>query len=198
MRAARGFALGVLTLMLCGAAGAAVAASRMAPAPEQVEELGEVSVVTTSAEGKPTSSWDLLGRLHPALVHFPIGWLMLLLVVDVVGLCLRRVDWQKWGYFALIGTALSLVPTAVTGFLRAAFVTGDPSFGRALVIHRTLNLVVAGVVLIALVLRLWRRNHLEGTARVAYLALVFLATGLVLIAADFGGRMVYGANYLPF
>jgi hypothetical protein len=35
-------------------------------------------------------------------------------------------------------------------------------------------------------------------SRIVYLALVFAATGLVLVAADFGGRMVYGPDYLPW
>jgi hypothetical protein len=67
-----------------------------------------------------------------------------------------------------------------------------------LVTHRTLNFMVAGLVLAAFALRLLRRNLLQGSWRVVYLALVFAATGLVLVAADFGGRMVYGPDYLPW
>jgi hypothetical protein len=69
---------------------------------------------------------------------------------------------------------------------------------RLLVVHRTLNLVVAGLLLVALALRLARRNRLDGWWRRAYLVVVFAATGVVLVAADFGGRMVYGPNYLPW
>jgi len=64
--------------------------------------------------------------------------------------------------------------------------------------HRTLNLSVATLAAIALVLRFSRRNQLDGPWRIVYLGLVFAATGLVLVAADLGGRMVYGPNFLPF
>ena len=168
------------------------------PAPA-VEQIGEVQTVTPGeVEGKPSGLFDLMGRLHPALVHFPIAWLVGLALVDFVGLILKRATWQRAGIFVLAGTVLSLVPTAATGLLRAAHMEFDANLRALLVVHRTLNLVVAGLLLVALALRLARRNRLDGWWRRAYLVVVFAATGVVLVAADFGGRMVYGPNYLPW
>jgi uncharacterized membrane protein len=96
------------------------------------------------------------------------------------------------------GTLLSLLPTAATGLLRAAHMPSDVAVHSLLVTHRTLNFVVAALVLAAFALRLWRRTRLQGSWRIVYLALVFAATSLVLVAADFGGRMVYGPDYLPW
>jgi uncharacterized membrane protein len=171
-----------------------------AAAPEPaVEQLGDVQIVSpTEIEGKPISAGDLVGRLHPALVHFPIAWLVGLALIDFAGLVLKRDTWQRAGIFVLASTVLSLLPTAATGILRAAHMPSDPSVRTLLVTHRTLNFAVAGLVLAAFALRLVRRNILQGPSRVAYLALVFAAAGLVLVAADFGGRMVYGPGYLPW
>ena len=105
---------------------------------------------------------------------------------------------QRAGIFVLGGTLLSLLPTAATGLLRAAHMPSDVAVHSLLVTHRTLNFVMAGLVLTAFVLRLLRRDRLQGWWRVVYLSLVFAATGLVLLAADFGGRMVYGPDYLPW
>jgi uncharacterized membrane protein len=74
----------------------------------------------------------------------------------------------------------------------------DAATHALLVTHRALNFAVAGLVLAAFALRLWRRNSLAGRWRISYLVLLFAATGLVLVAADFGGRMVYGPDYLPW
>ena len=168
------------------------------PAPA-VEQFGNVEIVSPGeAEGKPAGLSDLVGRLHPALVHFPIAWLVGLALVDFVGLVLKREAWQRMGIFVLGGTVLSLLPTAATGLLRAAHMPSDPAVHALLITHRTLNFAVAGLVLAAFALRLRRRNRLQGPSRVVYLALVFAATGLVLVAADFGGRMVYGPDYLPW
>jgi hypothetical protein len=102
------------------------------------------------------------------------------------------------GVFLLAGTVLSLLPTAATGLLRAAHMPSDATTHALLVTHRSLNFAVAGLVLAAFALRLWRRNCLQGWWRISYLVLLFAATGMVLLAAHFGGRMVYGPDYLPW
>ena len=191
-------------VLLAGLASSALALSfatavwAVDPAPA-VEQIGEVQTVTPGeVEGKPSGLFDLIGRLHPALVHFPIAWLVGLALVDFVGLVLKREEWQRVGIFVLAGTVLSLLPTAATGLLRAAHMPSDVAVHSLLVTHRTLNFAMAGLVLAAFVLRLLRRDRLQGWWRVVYLSLVFAATGLVLLAADFGGRMVYGPDYLPW
>jgi uncharacterized membrane protein len=185
-----------LVLVAALAAGFSAAAQDPAPAAEQI--LDVQTVAPGEISGKPAGLADLVGRLHPALVHFPIAWLVGLALVDFVGLVRKREAWQRAGIFVLAGTVLSLVPTAATGLLRAAHMQFDANLRALLVVHRTLNFVVAGLLLVALAFRLARRNRLDGWWRHAYLVLVFAATGAVLVAADFGGRMVYGPDYLPW
>jgi len=195
--------LTIFVLLSALASAALGLASQMAvhaadPAPA-VEQIGDVQTVSPGeVEGKPTGLFDLIGRMHPALVHFPIAWLVGLALIDFVGLILKREAWQRAGIFVLGGTVLSLLPTAATGLLRAAHMPSDPAVHSLLVTHRTLNFAVASLVLAAFALRLVRRNRLQGPSRVVYLVLVFAATALVLVAADFGGRMVYGPDYLPW
>ena len=184
----------LVTSALGLASDMAVYAADPAPA---VEQLGDVQTVPPGeVEGKPAGLSDLIGRLHPALVHFPIAWLVGLALVDLVGLVLKREAWQRAGIYLLGGTVLSLLPTAATGLLRAAHMPSDAAVHALLVTHRTLNFGVTGLVVAAFALRLLRR--MQGPARIVYLVLVFAATGLVLVAADFGGRMVYGPDYLPW
>jgi uncharacterized membrane protein len=186
----------VLVGVATSAFAPAIGAAEPTAAPE---EISDVQIVTSGAgEGKPTDLGDLVGRFHPALVHFPIAWLVGLAIIDFFGLVRRRQEWQRAGIFVLAGTVLSLLPTAATGLLRATHMPTDAATHALLVTHRTLNFVVAGLVLAAFALRLWRRNSLQGGWRITYLALVVAACGAVLLAADFGGRMVYGPDYLPW
>ena len=186
----------VLAGVATSAFAPAIGAAEPTAAPKQISD---VQIVTSGAgEGKPTDLGDLVGRFHPALVHFPIAWLVGLAIIDFFGLVRRRQEWQRAGIFVLAGTVLSLLPTAATGLLRATHMPTDAATHALLVTHRTLNFVVAGLVLAAFALRLWRRNSLQGGWRITYLALVVAACGAVLLAADFGGRMVYGPDYLPW
>ena len=189
----------LVALGACAPALATETAGQSASSTPAIEQPSEFQVVSPAeGEGKPTGLADLVGRLHPALVHFPIAGLVALALVDFIGLALRREAWRQAGIVVLIATAISLLPTAATGLLRAAYMSTDAAEHAILVTHRTLNFTVAGLLAAALVLRAVRRNHLQGVLRVAYLALLFAATGLVLVAASFGGRLVYGPNYLPF
>ncbi len=164
-----------------------------------VEQLGDVQVVSPSeGGGKARGLGDLIGRLHPALVHFPIAGLVALAVVDLIGVGLRRESWRRAGMVVLIATTVALLPTVATGLLRATHMAADAGEQSLIVKHRTLNLTVTGLVIAALVLRAARRKPLLGAYRIAYLTLVYVATALVLVAADFGGRLVYGPDYLPF
>lgn len=164
-----------------------------------VEDLGNVEVVSPdSSEGKPRGAADLVGRLHPTLVHFPIAGLVGLTLVELAALARRRESWRQAGLVLLVATAISVVPTVATGLLRAAHMNMDAAEHALLVRHRALNLTVTGLVLAALVLRLAHRRGGKPVLGIAYLVLVLAATGLVLVAADFGGRMVYGPDYLPF
>jgi uncharacterized membrane protein len=142
--------------------------------------------------------WDLVGRMHPAMVHFPIAWLVLLLLVDLRTLALQRAGWERLGLYVLAGTALAFATASLSGWLRAEELPRSPPTATLLEAHHLLAYSAGGVLLAALLLRLARKNRLEGPWRWLYLALLASATGLVLWAGHRGAKLVYGADFLPF
>jgi uncharacterized membrane protein len=194
--------IGALLLLLLANTGLKVLAWPSEPGLEaqpRFVQVGDIQVVDQSqAEGKPQGFADLVGRLHPALVHFPLAWLVGLAVVDFVAFILRRTSWATCGLPVLGGTVLGLIAAAGTGLLRAAHMFMDASDHAVMVKHRTLNFVVAGLCVVALGLRGLRRDQFQGRTRIVYLVLIFAATVLVLISGSLGGRLVYGPDYLPF
>ncbi|HEY3359329.1 MAG TPA: DUF2231 domain-containing protein [Polyangia bacterium] len=178
------------------AASAAVVPTALAADASPPPPGGAVGDVDTAA--RRPRFWDLVGRYHPALVHLPLAWLLLLGVIDFMGLVLGREEWRRWGYYTLVFVAVSVVPTVITGLLRARYMNADEITAPLIVIHRTLNLIVAGAVLAALVIRVSRRGRLSGAARIAYLLVVFAAVVLVIISGSYGGRIVYGPDFVPF
>lgn len=175
----------------------APAALALADGPEEVEEVEEVQTVQSGAPGEARGTLDVVGKLHPVLVHFPIAWLLLLGLVDGLTFGLRRERWARAGLWLLALAVLSAVPTVVTGLLRASHVQ-DPKLVEELVEHRNLGLLTLGAATLALVLRLIRRNKLDGLWRLAYLALIAGAVGLVIATGHHGGMLVFGENYFSF
>jgi uncharacterized membrane protein len=186
-------------LVLAGATGNLALAEEV----EVIEELDDVEELAGATPGTVEKRaslefGEMVGRFHPALVHVPIAWLLLLFIVDAGALVFRRRGWERAGLLLHIGTLISFVPAMLTGLIRASHVVLDESQLTTLNLHRNLNIAVVALVVVALAVRLKRRNHLGGVVKLAYLVLVLTSVALVSVAGHIGGKMVFGENYLPF
>jgi uncharacterized membrane protein len=139
-------------------------------------------------------------KLHPAVVHFPIGLLLAAALFDAGCLVFRRYLW-------LDRTAAALMTLGGIG-LGAAYLAGEraaeaaaPVTGIAqgiLADHEDLALLSLIAWGAAIALRLfvsWLGRHdLEvqlGIFRLAALVLVFAATALLVLTAFHGGQLVF-------
>jgi uncharacterized membrane protein len=149
------------------------------------------------APGSPTTL-DYIGRLHPALVHLPIGFLVLVLLLDLLALAAGREGLGPCGLGGLALAVLAAIPAVVTGLIRAAYLPTDAQTVAQIASHRNLALAATAVAAVALVVRLVRRNRFNGGVRWAYLALVLVAAMLIAAAGHNGGKLVFGESFLPF
>jgi len=162
---------------------------------EEIQEIEEVPAVEVPGR---LSLADLAGRMHPAAVHFPIGWLVLLFGVEAVALLTGNAGWSRAGLVLLAATTASFIPAAITGLLRASALGNDPEFLETMALHRNLTLGAAAACAVALALRVIAGKDFRGTRRLTDLVLVAVGTFLVLVAGHLGGKMVFGEDYLPF
>lgn len=144
-----------------------------------------------------TSLLRIVGKLHPTVVHLPIGWLLLLLVVDLGAILFGRVTWTRAGFLILVSVVLSYLPAAATGMLRASQLPADEDLALVSV-HRNLMLLSFGCCVAALGLRWARRNQLAGVLRAVYVALLLGAAALMTVGGHRGAELVRGPDYLPF
>ena len=169
---------------------------------DDVEDVEAVEVAPSPAaaaiDGKRGGWQDVVGRFHNAVVHVPIGWLMMVLMLDVLAFAFRRKDLEVAGLWALGGTLVSFVPGILTGLLREDFVSQAPDVHALVDTHETLIFVTAGVAAAAFLWRLAFRRELVGARKGAYLALIAVAVVLVSIAGHWGGKVAWGVDYLPF
>lgn len=135
----------------------------------------------------------LIGRLHPLLVHFPIGLLLAAAAAELVAIHSGRAEWQALALANLRAGAGMGVLTAVAGWglVRAPFV--EPS--RLLAWHEWIGTVAAVGSLAAALLS---AGGFARTRRglVLYRTALFGTAALVAVAGHLGGALVWGAGFL--
>lgn len=130
--------------------------------------------------------WQFLGRLHPLLVHFPIGLLCIALLLELI-------DWKNKSdklreatkILTWIGAG-SAVLAVVFGLMLAS---QEESAGTNLEIHRWAGIVTMGLSVISLfTLRLQKR--------LPYRSVLFVTVMGVSLAGHYGAMVTHGDDYL--
>jgi hypothetical protein len=129
---------------------------------------------------------SFFGRFHIALVHLPIGLLLVLPLMEMVG-------WTRWGKkvreavpFVLWAAVLSAVSATFLGYL---MMHADDTAGVLMTRHMWTGLAVGVFSILALIFKLTKIGPLYAITLIG--AVVSTAA-----AGHFGGAMVHGKEYL--
>jgi uncharacterized membrane protein len=148
------------------------------------------------AEGvadSPTENQLFLGRLHPLLVHLPIGFLLLTVVLEGLSRTRRFVRLRHAVPLALVMSAIGALGAVLAGYLLAE----SGGYSGALVgWHGRLGISVAVGSLLAAALHYAAVARRERRLRVAYSAVLAGTVGLVVAAGHLGGTLTRGPDYL--
>lgn len=164
-------------------------------APEATEPANAEAAAPAASVGGLAAWARLAGRLHILVLHFPIALLLAAAAAEVFRLRRDRRPGDA-AYACLVLGAAAAVAAAGAGWLLAAGEPPEASLAGELFIHRWCGVGAAGLaVLTALVATVGRRSESAVLAQVYRVGVVACAV-LVAIVGHFGGRMVYGPNYL--
>ncbi|MEO8766597.1 MAG: DUF1549 domain-containing protein [Ginsengibacter sp.] len=137
--------------------------------------------------------WNFLGRLHPAIVHFPLGLILFAAVLELF--TLKRFDSRlRPGINLLvIAGAVSAIVSAIFGLLLAR--NGD--YGKNILnIHQWTGIATAGMASIALTVLLRLRKNKKIVLIKTYRGILFFTAVGVSIAGHFGAALTHGSDYL--
>ncbi len=130
--------------------------------------------------------WQFLGRLHPLLVHFPVGLLCIALLLEAVGWFRKSSEWRS-GITAMvwIGTISSILAAA----LGLILVNQDDYSGNTVTVHQWAGLATMTLaILTVLALRSGRIPLYRGL-------LITTVVG-VSVAGHYGSMVTHGDDYL--
>ena len=140
-------------------------------------------------DGKPHTNWEqFLGRFHPLAVHLPIGFLILLPILELAGAS-RSALREAAGL--VLGLALAACFFALTLGYLLAYGSGDAGPG---VVHHMWGGIALTIGVLACVFA--RPSWLSGGELRIYPTLLVTVLLTLVWTAHEGGSLTYGGNYL--
>jgi uncharacterized membrane protein len=139
-------------------------------------------------DGRAHADWlRFIGRLHPALLHLPIGLIVLLPALEITGA--KRPALREAAGFVLRAALALALPTLVLGYM-LAYGAGDT--GAIVIWHMWGAIALCiGLMLCLLARPAWERER--GFAYPAVLSATLMA---LLWTGHQGGSITHGSNYL--
>ncbi len=135
------------------------------------------------------TNWvKFVGHFHPLLVHLPIGFLVLLGLMELAGRFKKYSHITAARGFILVLLALAAIVTVTCGWLLAS---GGGYNHHILFWHRWLGTSVAVLSLVLLAVWVFRKN-----VGMAYYSVLLSALVIMAIAAHLGGSLTFGSRYL--
>ena len=159
---------------------------------EGLIQSNSIEFKTLQASTKLMFSLDIVtffGRFHPLLVHLPIGFLFLAILIELYqGKKVKEKNNQIIAYTWLLG-AVSAIIAALFGWLLAESgqYAEDTIFW-----HRWLGVSLAVIASFGW----WTKQNPKQFPKIVNNSITYLVIGLILVEGHLGGNLTHGANYL--
>ena len=128
---------------------------------------------------------ELIGHLHPTLVHLPIGILLLASLFQLLALKPKYAALHAATNIALFWGVISAIVSCISGYLLS--LSGD--YDEALVdTHKWFAITTASVSLIAYLFNRWENEYAKWV--------ILLMIPLIIITGHLGGSLTHGSDYL--
>jgi uncharacterized membrane protein/mono/diheme cytochrome c family protein len=128
---------------------------------------------------------EFIGRLHPVLVHLPIGILLLAALFQLASLKPKYASLQAATSIALFWGMISAVLSCISGYLLSQ--SGDYE-EEVVDTHKWFGIATASISLIAYLFNRWENEFAKWV--------ILLMVPLIVITGHLGGSLTHGSDYL--
>lgn len=134
-----------------------------------------------------------MGRFHIVVLHLPIGWLMMVPIVDLLGRKFKWPGFTQAARFILLFGALSAVLAALFGFTLAS---SDGYSGKLVETHMWAGIITCSMAILAFVFKEASLVYRDRRLTLAYASFLTVALVSITIGGHLGGALVQGEGYL--
>ena len=132
-----------------------------------------------------------IANIHPLVVHFPIAFLVVFLLMDVLGALFKKPSWQNLGAGLLYLGTIAAGAAVVAGLMAEETIEHGANVHQILQRHEFLGI---SVLCLSAFLSLWRLlsgGIIKGPANVVFIMFAVVLNILLIFGTDLGGMMVY-------
>jgi uncharacterized membrane protein/mono/diheme cytochrome c family protein len=142
------------------------------------------------------NSWiwvvQLLGRLHPLAVHFPIGLLVVALLLEILTLKGKRKELREGiNWMVYLGAILSVVSASLGWFLG----TFDNYTGDLVSLHQYFGIATAVLASVTAVI-LFRNSKIQNSNYFKYRSALVLTVIVLSVTGHLGASLTHGEDFL--
>jgi mono/diheme cytochrome c family protein/uncharacterized membrane protein len=149
---------------------------------------------TTAAATEPFSWAQFLGPFHHLVLHYPIGFISLALLLELIYWRRPGPELRRFNSLVIVLGGIGAVVSASLGLMRAAEGGYDAA---ALNLHRGFGLAVGGLSVVASVLAFAVMRHPGSSGWLwGYRGVLGVCTAALIVTGHEGGNLSHGANYL--
>ncbi len=148
----------------------------------------------TVVKNLKTSEWTpMLGRFHPLILHFPIGVLMILFVLEVFYIfrAFQNIEPAHW-LLLIVGTFAAITASAFGWFLSWEGGYDETTLNR----HLWSGTIMSILCVLAIVVRAFYSYTLKHRIRHAYRGILVAIMVALTITGHYGGNLTHGEEYL--
>ncbi|MFO7845789.1 MAG: DUF2231 domain-containing protein [Balneolaceae bacterium] len=132
----------------------------------------------------------LIGRMHPLLVHFPIGILSLAVIMEFWRILFKKKELEKAALFSLYVGFVASILAGFSGYLLSL----DGGYSAdTLTPHRWAGISLLGLNILAIVLKTVIRKK-KWSLRI-YIPTLVILLGVVLYTGHLGGTLTHGSDF---
>ena len=155
------------------------------------------AVLASAGHDNGVGLLTLFGRMHPALIHFPIALIVFALVAEVVSLFWKKPEIRWTALVVLVSAAVTAIPAALAGWTLSRDMLFSGRMAEIMTMHIWAGTSVAVAVWPLVFLRKWLDKHPSRNGRIIYLAALGILVAAIALTGHLGGSLVYGPDFLP-
>jgi len=124
-----------------------------------------------------------LGRMHPLILHFPVAFISLLVILNLLKKQLDAISFEKINLFLLFLTSLSTTIATLMGLLLSLEETGS----ELMILHKWIGISISFMIYGLVVFY----KH-----KTFFKALLYLSFTSVIFAGHYGAGLTHGTNFI--